>query len=130
MNVLRRPVLILEDDSSIRSWLQEVLEHEGHEVHAAASAEDALELLTRPELSCPCLLLLDVQLPRIDGLQFLAAVRAQREGDSVVMMSADPVNEARARDVGIRHFLSKPFGIDALISTVRQLAGGAPTAMA
>src|ERR1043166_6195918 len=63
-----RPVLIVEDDHDIREVMKVLLESEGHQVVTAANGEEAL-LVLRTGIN-PCLILLDLMMPKMDGFQF------------------------------------------------------------
>ena len=83
-----KSVVVVEDDDGIRTTLEETLEHEGYEVFTAAHGQDGLDLLK--QVDPPGLILLDLQMPIMDGLQFLAekAANASIAGIPVVVISA------------------------------------------
>ena len=104
------PVLIVEDDAGVRSFLTDVLEQQGYRVIASANAEDALELLrTEPAR----LAILDVGLPGMDG--FAVADRLA-ENVPVILVTGDPVHAyAQARVRNLRYqVLPKPIAAELL----------------
>jgi CheY-like chemotaxis protein len=83
------PVLLVEDDDDIRDVVAELLRDEGYIVHEVADGEEALAYLYQ-EGRDPCLILLDLMMPRVDGWQVLSRLRAQDRliALPVVVMSA------------------------------------------
>lgn len=113
-------VLIIEDDRDIRESLQLVLETEGYSVKAAANGHEGMEMLKR--INRPCLILLDLMMPVMNGWEFLQA-RSQDimvASIPVVVVSAatDRLKEAKADGA-----LRKPVEIDALIKIVEGYCG-------
>jgi DNA-binding response OmpR family regulator len=121
-------VMIVEDDESAREMMDAVLSQAGFQVATAASGEAALELLHRSRFS---LVLLDVHMPRIDGLAVLAAMRALRRKPPVLMVSADTQSDVirRAIDLGCVGYLAKPFAPKDLIQRARKAMAGATGAI-
>lgn len=114
------PVLVVEDDEDIRALVVEVLTSEGYAVYAAGHGADALAQL---RAGCkPCLILLDLTMPVMDGWTFCK----EREKDPsfaeipVVVVSA--LARTDPRNVGMRavDHLVKPLNIDKLLATVEQ----------
>lgn len=106
-------VLVVDDDDDIRETLADRIEDEGYEVDRAVDGIDALERLP---IFDPDLVLLDLQMPRLDGLQTLARIRAAELDVAVVVISAygtlDKVVEAMK--AGADDFVPKPFDADHL----------------
>lgn len=113
------PILIIEDDENIREVCKEILESEGFKVHACANGEDALEFLDRHEE--PCLILLDMLMPVMNGREFMEAF-SKRPHTIVpipVYLVSASANNAEGKQMGCLGFLKKPFNIDALLAIVR-----------
>jgi len=110
---MRKQVLVVDDQYGIRVLLQEVLEREGYQVLLAANGTEALQLVERGN---PELVLLDMKIPGMDGIEILTNIRKNNPTLKVVMMTAygelDLVKEAAALSA-IGHF-TKPFDIDEL----------------
>ena len=111
-------VLIVDDDADLREAMVVLLELEKFEAVAVPSAEEALALFALGYR--PCLILLDVHMPEMDGWQLWEHMQANDELArlSVVVLSSDHADQARARRVGIRQILSKPIRNAALIEAV------------
>ncbi len=110
-------VLVVEDDDSIRRFLQSALEAEGYR---ALTAGDGVEALTLCERHRPDLILLDLMLPRLDGLGFLHEYRRHFPGQSapVYIMSAVRTAAEHAKAAGVTGVFVKPFDLDDLLETI------------
>jgi DNA-binding response OmpR family regulator len=109
--------LVVEDDEAIRGLLVEVLEQEGFAVHAADDGVAAIELLGEA-LGDYCVILLDLMLPKLSGLDVLRHIRRGDRDLSVIAMSASQAHLIEAIQVGATQALSKPFDIEDLLATV------------
>lgn len=124
-------VLVIEDDEAIRDSIREFLELEGFRVVVASNGKEGLERLE--EMTCPCLIVLDMFMPVMDGAAFLQALRARPIGyqDKVfsipvaLITAAPPASEkvATAKPL-VREFIKKPIELDAFLQTVTQYCGG------
>lgn len=110
----RGNVLIIEDDEDIRAAMAELLEGEGFEVAVASNGQEGLEVLS--QMSAPCLVLLDLMMPVMNGEDFLRHVRQNPALDStpVVIVTAS----GRTPLPGTQGILKKPFEISDLFATV------------
>ena len=114
-----RPILVVEDDESVRGALVTILHYEGFPVREAEDGAIALELL-RDGLD-PCLILLDMMMPRMDGWQF----RAEQMRDPglaaipVVVISAQMQAMQLAGSPGVKDVLMKPVDFDHLLGLIR-----------
>lgn len=116
-------ILIVEDDPGIRESMRELLEIEGYAVETAVDGADGLHKIRN--LHCPCLILLDLMMPVMDGWQFLEAINASddRLGSipvAVVSAAAD-LSEVKRRygcDV-----ITKPVDIGRLLGIAEQFCG-------
>ena len=117
-------VLLAEDDPTLRSGLMQALEGAGHEAVDAADGSHADTLLATERFD---LLILDLGLPRMDGLTVLARLRARRETANrampVLILSARDSMEARVRglDGGADDYITKPFDLPEFEARVRAL---------
>lgn len=114
------PVLVVDDDTLMREMLKAILRSEGYPVVGEASnGEDAIALSTKLK---PRVVLLDINMPRMDGLQALEAIRMAQPGIRVIMVSAgatmDKVSEAVKR--GAAGFVVKPFNAARVLDGVRE----------
>ena len=111
-------ILIIDDELEIRESLQTLLEFEGYEVEAAASAEQGLAKLGERQFD---LVLLDLALPDRNGIELLPEIRALDSQISVIMITAyGTVEDAvRAMQSGAANFLQKPWDNEKLLADVR-----------
>ncbi len=117
----RRRVLIAEDEALIRLDLAEMLDEAGYEVVAqAANGEEAVELAREHR---PDLVIMDVKMPRLDGIAAASIVAAERIAP-VVMLTAFSQRELveRARDAGAMAYLVKPFTVTDLVPAIEMAA--------
>lgn len=117
MNSTRPRVLIAEDEALIRLDLAEMLAEAGYEVVAqAADGEQAVRLARE---TCPDLIIMDVKMPKLDGISAASQVAAERIAP-VVMLTAFSQRELieRARDAGAMAYLVKPFSITDLVPAI------------
>jgi CheY-like chemotaxis protein len=116
--------LVVDDAADLRFLMREVLSRSGVTVEEAASGLDALERLTGPEH--PDIVILDVQMPVMDGWDTLAALRRQQGDDIGVILCtvrSHPSDAVRAYELGCDAFLAKPFDIRELAAATTTLAG-------
>ncbi len=119
-------ILLVEDDRAIRDSLHDLLLDEGYAVTPAKSVEEALDVLARER--CPCLILLDLMMPRMDGRTMLATLKSDPDlaRIPVIVMTAARVFEAP----GAAAVLRKPFHVDAILELVEQFCGRPTRALA
>ena len=102
-------VLVVEDHADTRESIAELLENEGHAHHQAADGQQALAWLGE-QTELPCLILLDLRMPVMDGWDFLTAVRSVPEWARipVVVVSATVERDAPNPVLPVKAFCSKP----------------------
>jgi two-component system, NtrC family, response regulator AtoC len=112
-------VLIIDDEPGLRQTVSLILADEGYEVHAASDGEDGLARAL--ELK-PDIILCDVRMPRLGGLEFLERYRAAKGTAMVIMMTAYGSMELalQAMKSGAYDYLPKPFSPDALILVLKK----------
>jgi two-component system, chemotaxis family, chemotaxis protein CheY len=119
----RGPVLVVDDDESIRAFLKMALSDRGYQVVTAEHGAEALEAVRR---SSPSLILLDMRMPVMDGWAFS---RAYREGTPphapIVVLTAARDAAQYAGEIAADAYLAKPFDLKELIHVVGRLAGHA-----
>lgn len=118
-------VLVVDDDQTIRDMLRDVLTEEGHRVITARDGIEALEVLDR---GGRFLVLLDLMMPRLDGLGVLREIEnhpEMRGGNAIVVMSAAErlfALSAILRTGMVSEQVAKPFELDVLLDVVNRLA--------
>ncbi|MGM1023580.1 MAG: response regulator [Bacillota bacterium] len=119
----KKKVLIVDDQNGIRILLMEVFGSEGYETFQAANGKIALEIV---EKEPPDLVLLDMKIPGMDGLEILKHLKTMNPDIKVIMMTAygelDMIKEAT--ELGALMHFTKPFDIDEMrIAVNKQLRG-------
>ena len=110
-------ILVVDDEPPIRKLLRMGLTSQGYEVLDAPNGKTALELLAKK----PDLVILDLGLPDIDGLELLRRIRHREESLPVVVLSSrgDEAGKVAALDLGADDYVTKPFGMDELFARMR-----------
>ncbi len=116
----RHSVLVLDDYDDGREAIVSMLQVKGFDVIGAGSGSQALDLMQAGLR--PCVVLLDLRLPDIDGWEVWDRMKAHDElaRTAVVILSANAADHARARAVGIREFLRKPVDGRRLVAAVER----------
>jgi two-component system, cell cycle response regulator DivK len=122
--VAAKLVLLIEDNAESRELLRDVLEFDGYEVAEAVSAEEGLVIARSRK---PALILMDIQLPKMNGIDALKIIRADPELSSipVVAVTASVMlqEEHRVKDAGFDAFQRKPINVKATRELITRLAG-------
>ena len=122
-------ILIAEDERDIRDLIQFTLTYAGHQVTAAANGEEAVTLAITAQ---PDLIMLDVRMPRMNGLAACGAIKADDtlKHIPVVFLSAKGADEEleEGKRLGAVGFISKPFAPDELVAQVSAILQQAGTA--
>lgn len=113
-------VLIVEDDSALRHFLEQGLKLDGHEVTVAADGEEALASTAKMH---PELMILDLGLPRMDGMEVLAAMGQHSSSTSVLVLTGRAGMEERVRclELGADDVVLKPFSFQELRARLQAL---------
>jgi two-component system KDP operon response regulator KdpE len=127
----RATVLVIEDEPPIRRLLRTTLTAQDYRVLEAADGEEGLSLLRHER---PDVLILDLGLPDIDGLELIRRIRAELPVPIVVLSSRDDEKgKVEALDLGADDYVTKPFGMEELVARLRtalrhrlQQQGGRP----
>ena len=116
--------VIIEDDPSVRALLEKSLTPLGYRV---SLCKDGLEGLTRLETERPDLIIVDIMMPRLDGMTFVKALKADPDRKSIPVIFLTAKNDARARidgiNVGAKFYMTKPFTHDELIDKINKACG-------
>ena len=115
----RRNVLVVDDDPAIREIVTMALEDEGYDAVTARDGQDALEVLARMNGAPPDVIILDMNMPRVNGWEF---ARLYRESDlpraPIVVLTAAQDVAQRCADVRADGCIGKPFDLDELLAAV------------
>lgn len=122
LNLQSKRVLVVEDDAAIIELLRFLLEQEGLEVEVA---RDGLEALDKMEIWLPDLVLLDLRLPKLEGMDVLWEMRQNPKWNNipVIVISVDssPQTMLQGWRLGVDSYFIKPFDPDELIRVVRRI---------
>ncbi|GIM89153.1 response regulator transcription factor [Paractinoplanes toevensis] len=113
-------ILVVDDDAAVRDSLARTLRFEGHQVETAADGQEALDAVRAPE---PDAMILDVSMPRMDGLEVCRRLRSAGVVLPILMLTArDSVGDRVAGlDAGADDYLVKPFALQELLARLRAL---------
>ena len=117
MNAPPLRVLVVDDEPPIRKLLRMGLSTQGYRVIEAEDGQAALDRLREK----PDLVILDLGLPDMQGLELLRTMRTRDEGVPIVVLSSrdDEVAKVQALDLGADDYVTKPFGMDELLARIR-----------
>ncbi len=114
------PILVVEDDQAVRDAIGRALRFEGYDVATASDGMAALDaIVARP----PAAIVLDVMMPRLDGLELCRRLRAMGDATPILMLTArhEVSDRVAGLDAGADDYLPKPFDLDELFARMRAL---------
>ena len=116
----RALVVVAEDDRAVRTALERALDLEGYRVHAVGDGEALLAAVAEHG---PDLIVLDVMMPRLDGLSACRRLRAQGDRTPILILTAraEVPDRVSGLDAGADDYLPKPFALDELLARIRAL---------
>ncbi len=120
---LPRRILVVEDDEDMRENLQRILVGAGHEVHLPRNGAEAITVLE----THPChLVLTDLVMPKMGGLDLLEEIRRNEQNLPVVFLTAfgDRTTMIKATEKGAVDFLTKPFRAASLLGIIQRILNG------
>lgn len=109
------PILVVEDNQEVRELEVALLETEGYEVTSASNGKEALDLLS--SIKKPCVVLLDLMMPVMNGRQFLSAIKEDTALSPIPVVIVSAVSD-RSDTAGAVGFVPKPIKIDELLDNV------------
>ncbi len=113
-------ILVVDDNRDILDLVQRLLVADGHEV---VTARDGLDALQQEQAHTPHLIILDVNLPFIDGWELCRRFKARRSVPVLLLtVRAEASDLERSRESGADDHIAKPFEIDAFLSRIQRLA--------
>src|SRR6185437_3511029 len=120
----RKLVMVVDDSLTVRKFSMRLLTREGYDVVTARDGVDALKLLSD---HAPDAILLDIEMPRMDGFEFAKTIKGDAKTASIpiVMITSRTADKHRNRaaQLGVDRFLGKPYQEDELLGALRGLLG-------
>lgn len=115
-------ILVVDDEDALRTVLSSELEGEGYQVASAADGEEAIKILGGQAFD---LILLDIKMPKVDGFEVLKFVKQNQPKTKVIMLTgfADLKNAIESKKLGAEDFVSKPYDLVDLLTTVERVLG-------
>ena len=115
-----KPILLVEDEGDVREALRDLLEDYGYAIVEAANGRRALEMLEGQGVD-PCLVIVDLLMPVMDGFQFLREVAARPALSALPMVVSTSAPERAPRNYPV---IPKPIDVRALVNVVQKFCGG------
>jgi two-component system KDP operon response regulator KdpE len=110
-------ILVVDDEPKIRMFIRANLEARGYEVHLAQDGQEAVDTAARV---LPDLIVLDVNMPRMDGIEACRRIREWANMPIIVLsVRGDEKDKVRALDEGADDYVTKPFGMEELLARIR-----------
>ena len=110
-------ILVAEDEAALRDFISRNLRARGYVV---SEAENGLEALALWERESPHLIILDIMMPRMDGLEVCKRIRERSTAPIIALTALDAeADKVAALDLGVDDYLTKPFGVEELLARVR-----------
>jgi chemosensory pili system protein ChpA (sensor histidine kinase/response regulator) len=123
----RKLVMVVDDSLTVRKFTTRLLTREGYEVVTARDGIDALKVLTE---HTPDAILLDIEMPRMDGFEFAKTIKgdAKTAGIPIIMITSRTADKHRnrANELGVERFLGKPYQEDQLLQSLRDVTAVVP----
>src|SRR5437762_5875710 len=118
--VAQKTLLVADDDASIRSLLEQLLSEEGFTVLEASTGT---EVVDKVKESSPDLVIMDVRMPELDGIEALSRLKASNPKTAVLIMTAFGSSNAaiRAMELGAFDYITKPFELEKISHTVKRV---------
>lgn len=115
-----KKILIVDDDAELRANLSEILKGAGYYTDEAPTGKDAIAKATAEDFD---IALLDLMMPRMSGIDVLTEIKKVRPGTKIIMITAFATveNAVDAIKKGASDYISKPFKIETLITTIRRV---------
>jgi two-component system response regulator AtoC len=116
----QKQILVADDDPSIRSLLNQLLAGEGFSVSEASTG---LEVVDKVKVTPPDLVIMDIRMPELDGIEALSRLKAASPPTAVLIMTAFGSSNAaiRAMELGAFDYITKPFELDKITHTVKRV---------
>ena len=119
----KKTILIVDDEASFRNILGSVLQNEGYAVELASDGDEAIPALGRKNFD---LMLLDIQMKRVNGFEVLKYSKEKFPNVKIVMLTgfSEMANAVKAKTMGAEAFISKPYDLHDLLETIKSVLYG------
>lgn len=119
---VKNKILVVDDEEALRTVLSAELEGEGYQVNTAADGDEAIKIIGTQQFH---LILLDIKMPNVDGFEVLKFVKQHQPSTKVIMLTgfADLKNAIESKKLGAEDFVSKPYDLVDLLTTVERVLG-------
>jgi CheY-like chemotaxis protein len=116
----KNSILVVDDEDALRTVLSSELESEGYIVATAADGDEAISILQGKVFD---LVLLDIKMPRVDGFEVLRFIKERYPATKVIMLTgfADLKNAIESKKLGAEDFVSKPYDLVDLLTTIERV---------
>lgn len=117
-----KKIPVVDDEDDVRLFLQDFLSERDLHVMSASTGEEALEIVDKEK---PDIILLDLMMPGMDGIECLERIKKKNPASNVIMITAlnDDVRVAKARKLGAHNYILKPFSLGYLETELMKLIG-------
>lgn len=120
-------VMVIDDSSTVRNVIENCLRSKGFEVQGFTDGVEAMQWFTQSDRQIPDLIILDIGLPKMDGYEVARRLKSKPQFSNtvIVMLSRydGMIDKLKARLVGAKDYLSKPFTTQAIISVIESHLG-------
>jgi DNA-binding NtrC family response regulator len=119
----KNKILVVDDEDALRTVLAAELEGEGYQVTTAADGQEAINILSSVGFD---LILLDIKMPNVDGFEVLKLAKERHPATKIIMLTgfADLKNAIESKKLGAEDFVSKPYDLVDLLTTVERVLSG------
>jgi DNA-binding NtrC family response regulator len=119
----KNKILVVDDEEALRTVLASELEGEGYQVTTAEDGQEAINILGSNSFD---LILLDIKMPNVDGFEVLKFAKGRQPGTKIIMLTgfADLKNAIESKKLGAEDFVSKPYDLVDLLTTVERVLTG------
>jgi DNA-binding NtrC family response regulator len=119
----KNKILVVDDEDALRTVLAAELEGEGYQVTTAADGQEAINILSSAGFD---LILLDIKMPNVDGFEVLKLAKERHPATKIIMLTgfADLKNAIESKKLGAEDFVSKPYDLVDLLTTVERVLSG------
>ncbi|MBI3189411.1 MAG: response regulator [Ignavibacteriales bacterium] len=115
-------VLVVDDEEALRTVLSGELVNEGYHVGTAADGDEAIAIIKQQSFD---IVLLDIKMPKVDGFEVLKFIKKDYPTTKVIMLTAfaDLKNAIESKKLGAEDFISKPYDLVDLLTTIERVLG-------